>query len=230
MSARVEVWFTPTRVGKTPCGGRCRRSSAGSPPRVWGKQRPELREHLRRLVHPHACGENGITSRLVLEHTGSPPRVWGKQGRTLLDPEELRFTPTRVGKTVCGWNAVAAVAVHPHACGENERKPRSWSFVVGSPPRVWGKRSTKGRNTSKRRFTPTRVGKTGACSRRGGCTAVHPHACGENFRALARPSPAGRFTPTRVGKTNYPLGLNDYSGGSPPRVWGKRMVDHRLHR
>ena len=89
---------------------------------------------------------------------------------------------------------------------------------------MWGKPGGSGSYAYGARFTPTRVGKTSACSLGARCLPVHPHACGENvFRRAPKPaqhgSPprvwgklaplipirlAGRFTPTRVGKTGTP--------------------------
>src|SRR5690606_9686276 len=97
------------------------------------------------------------------------------------------------------------VAVHPHACGENDGTWQTRSLMN------W--------------FTPTRVGKTIAAMITVSMCAVHPHACGENkYRrvgptALAGSPPrvwgkrlepgqqqrAQRFTPTRVGKTAPPM-------------------------
>jgi len=95
----------------------------------------------------------------------------------------MRFTPTRVGKTLLLLIGTVFVAVHPHACGENVQrvgigvepvrftptrvgKTDLCRFVLrrvgGSPPRVWGKLSLCAAGVSSR--------------------AVHPHACGENAK------------------------------------------------
>ena len=113
------LWFTPTRVGKTlpvrktlvgdtvhphACGENAghvlvHSSIVGSPPRVWGKLSRPWRTHPDHPVHPHACGEN-----IDLDHClndgvrFTPTRVgktWGKRS----DYVAKRFTPTRVGKT-----------------------------------------------------------------------------------------------------------------------------------
>ena len=216
----------------------------GSPPRVWGKhgQRRLWRLHARftptrvgktgvddddddlSTVHPHACGENSWRTSGGERANGSPPRVWGKQRTPLADGLVLRFTPTRVGKTCSHLWRVAVVAVHPHACGENRGGLLCYGEKSGSPPRVWGKRNERTQELYNERFTPTRVGKTGAVSAARPPSPVHPHACGEN-RVVPAPGPqahgspprvwgkpvggaqgavAQRFTPTRVGKTNPP--------------------------
>mgnify|MGYP000481935632 CR=1 FL=1 len=51
-----------------------------------------------------------------------------------------RYTPTRVGKTQANGTL------------------REWG--IGTPPRVWGKLSTRFTLDKKTRYTPTRVGKT----------------------------------------------------------------------
>jgi len=152
----------------------------GSPPRVWGKQRPGpkligmMRFTPTRVgkttvawfllwvypVHPHACGEN--IKVFVNRHPayGSPPRVWGKPGAETTVAPAIRFTPTRVGKTDPGDRMQPALSVHPHACGENPKYTGYPLGQNGSPPRVWGKRLSKVQAGPNGRFTPTRVGKT----------------------------------------------------------------------
>ena len=131
--------FTPTHVGTTgiwcrsvvpppvhphACGDdrACTagdRSSAGSPPRMWGRlDLMALRVHLQRFtpthvgttdsgnhcsrpqsVHPHACGDDCAPPTARLRRSGSPPRMWGRRRR-----------PTGRGRRR---------SVHPHACGDD---------------------------------------------------------------------------------------------------------------
>ncbi len=106
-----------------------------------------------------------------------------------------------MGKTFPWLPGLSRKAVHPHACGENLAVFGGHRGYVGSPPRVWGKRSETRRLDRRQRFTPTRVGKTVQLGITTTWTAVHPHACGENREKRA--ASAAR-------------------DGSPPRVWGKR--------
>jgi hypothetical protein len=196
--------YTPTRVGKTEWGNRSDRRVSGTPPRVWGKLPPVCNNVYHYTVHPHACGENNLGCRASPAPSGTPPRVWGK-------PEKIRefggwgrYTPTRVGKTKREATFSSSVAVHPHACGENRCGSARDECGEGTPPRVWGKPFLVSIPARKRRrYTPTRVGKTFPQLLDGG----------EHF---------GWYTPTRVGKTPPPSaswrGLAD---GTPPRVWGK---------
>ena len=154
----------------------------GSPPRVWGRQHAAMergrvgrftptrvgktaappKAGLLRPVHPHACGEDLEIGAEFPQNPGSPPRVWGRHGADGTQRPGYRFTPTRVGKTLLQTKQAFPPAVHPHACGEDSLSPSSSSSPSGSPPRVWGRPQKAGRTLRKWRFTPTRVGKTGA--------------------------------------------------------------------
>ena len=152
---------------------------------------------------------------------GSPPRGWGKRTSHDRQRRRMRFTPTRVGKTVFKRWLVLLVSVHPHAGGENYL---SWLLQIFYD-----------------RFTPTRVGKTGCMMLIVGICPVHPHAGGENGCPGSAAPSRGRFTPTRVGKTHPQeipgegSSVHPHAGGensppvvsllayygSPPRGWGK---------
>ncbi len=157
----------------------------GSPPRVWGKRLlslqnltqarftptrvgktlPGAREFAGETVHPHACGENRLPDVVPGVVVGSPPRVWGKRRCPNRFAGRARFTPTRVGKTRCGYDSRYRPAVHPHACGENGSVAQRPFHLSGSPPRVWGKLSQNAAERIGQRFTPTRVGKTATLPR-----------------------------------------------------------------
>ena len=173
----------------------------GSPPRVWGilfryvetvdgfrftpTRVGNTARTLRRCnalpVHPHACGEYGGGQTRRYTPNGSPPRVWGILLTVWVRFGKLRFTPTRVGNTICSSN------------------PRT--LPRGSPPRVWGIPLRVEHAPHRRRFTPTRVGNTdepyadvddyyGSPPRVWGIPVDRLGA-----RRLCR------FTPTRVGNT-----------------------------
>ena len=191
---------SPPRVwGKREAGRRAARLTRFTPTRV-GKTHTATWAARRFPVHPHACGENSAFDDLRRRLFGSPPRVWGKRPPSRSIRFFRRFTPTRVGKTDTPTPPSSGLPVHPHACGENSKITPCAFRPCGSPPRVWGKRYLCRCPSRRRRFTPTRVGKTSAT--KFGCrrNSVHPHACGENI----------------------PTGLEiEISSGSPPRVWGK---------
>ena len=76
-------------------------------------------------------------------------------------------------------------------------------MLQGSPPRVWGKLILILDDADDARFTPTCVGKTWAIYRKACWAMVHPHVCGENWDEVKQ-------------------GISD--AGSPPRVWGKLLL------
>ena len=153
-------------------------------------------------VHPHACGENRLVGKRPHPATGSPPRLWGKPDQRVPRHHQARFTPTPVGKTSVAFLNHCAAPVHPHACGENLQHSLEISFLLGSPPRLWGKHDEVMDGVVAIRFTPTPVGKTRPHSCPLSTRSVHPHACGENSR---NPRHARGFC------------------GSPPRLWGKHL-------
>ncbi len=115
--------FTPTPVGTTvpefmlerhvktvhphACGddvsaslaSRC--SSAGSPPRLWGRRATTLDLARFGTVHPHACGDD-LTRDLspVMRSRFTPTPVGTTKGHGLSDHVPHRFTPTPVGTTL----------------------------------------------------------------------------------------------------------------------------------
>ncbi len=192
----------------------------GSPPRVWGNPCQHKRNQAAFLVHPHACGEILNCSFQTLKFFrftptrvgksmealvnddlgyGSPPRVWGNLCEEAMINLCTRFTPTRVGKSSLSSASAWGNSVHPHACGEIRKVARKIDRNGGSPPRVWGNLLPQLPSSPSRRFTPTRVGKSGEGIGGTMSFTVHPHACGEIC--------AGCISILR------PV-------GSPPRVWG----------
>ncbi len=206
--------------GKIPAQQR-----RGSPPRVWGKRRPNTSRIMPSSVHPHVCGENEVSAMNKKIPVRFTPTCVGKTPASCRHVGHyFRFTPTCVGKTQTRQTSGLAMsgspprvwgkllmrrsilsrrAVHPHVCGENAPKGGRPRLPDGSPPRVWGK------------LEPTT------------CTwtydTVHPHVCGENAATPTKRSPpigspprvwgklkpsptlppSGRFTPTCVGKTSH---------------------------
>src|SRR5208337_3888506 len=111
--------FTPTRVGTTRLR-TCSRS--------------------RLSVHPHARGDNYEHWTRGDRAGGSPPRAWGQHGIRQRRSAVIRFTPTRVGTTLSIALLNRAVAVHPHARGDNTKSIVCPAPRIGSPPRAWGQR------------------------------------------------------------------------------------------
>ena len=97
------------------------------------------------------------------------------------------------------------LAVHPHACGENDHHDRTVILTTRSTPTRVGRTRIQGPRAHNNRSTPTRVGRTEENERDEVTNAVHPHACGENH--------------------GYGYDVAAYVG-PPPRVWG----EHRFPR
>ena len=96
-------------------------------------------------------------------------------------------------------------------CGENRISEKRIPSRGGSPPRVRGKRTHRGRSIYTRGITPACAGKTAEPVRKRLRFLDHPRVCGEN--------------------RGY---LFEHNGrkGSPPRVRGKQTVGKReaVHR
>ena len=141
-----------------------------------------------------------VASRAIVD--GSSPRVWGKrltfakatrisavhphvcgeneQGKALqLDVN--RFIPTCVGKTLPQEQTSSAIiGSSPRVWGKRDALIAGQFHAAGSSPRVWGKRGSDARIGYFRRFIPTCVGKTYFSSVSTSWPSVHPHVCGEN--------------------------------------------------
>ena len=121
-------------------------------------------------------------------------------------------------------------SVHPHTRGEYlTRQPRAWASL-GSPPHAWGILRMPSPIRRSPRFTPTRVGNTGAGCVRASAGSVHPHTRGEYWRA--------RRTTKESGSPPHAWGIPQRGRcvhalpGSPPHAWGiqgslvRVQVDH----
>ena len=171
----------------------------GTPPRVWGLRRRQrtraqpLRYTPTRVgtsnrsvlfrwslpVHPHACGDFADNASAITDIGGTPPRVWGLRHVKVEAEERRRYTPTRVGTSVRHCSHWHAQPVHPHACGDFWVFFFKYRIHFGTPPRVWGLLPASLSSKSRARYTPTRVGTSGAASGPCACRPVHPHACGD---------------------------------------------------
>src|SRR5690606_12723488 len=133
--------------------------------------------------------------------SGTPPRAWGRLGLTTPSPSRRRYTPTRVGTTGDRTGVWVAVAVHPHARGDDGRQTGGTRYEAvhphargddycslyqersrpGTPPPAWERRKRPGHRILGPRYTPTRVGTTAAPEAHRFRPAVHPHARGDDI-------------------------------------------------
>ncbi len=223
--------------------------SSGSPPRLWGRRtrdvgpvRPQLRftptpvgttscrslpRRPRLPVHPHACGDDvPCCSWPILWGCGSPPRLWGRRSDGIARVHLGTGSPPRLWGRRRHRRRCAS-----HHCGS---PPRLWgrrSFAngaqpggIGSPPRLWGRPRNAAIGDVVRRFTPTPVGTTLRAMAEGVSQAVHPHACGDDPRNSRGILLFSRFTPTPVGTTDCQECEMVEVNGSPPRLWGRRLI------
>ena len=135
---------------------------------------------------------------------------------------------------------------HPRGCGENHCVSFFSKLLMGSPPRMRGKRTSAVGGGGCAGITPADAGKTLSDVDRDGNKKDHPRGCGENCSGQAQsvhpagspprmrgklPSGCGlavsvRITPADAGKTLMCLLYTLSKYGSPPRMRGKLS---RLH-
>ncbi len=175
--------FIPARAGNAHSARRPRQASA---------------------VHPRACGERDADDLRLDRMPGSSPRVRGTRLRCVGHGLLRRFIPARAGNAFASSCAIAAISVHPRACGERLVWICRPVYCGGSSPRVRGTRILGQIRPFRGRFIPARAGNA-ACKRSTCSTcSVHPRACGERSKTSLRS--ARRF-------------------GSSPRVRGTLLRD-----
>ena len=133
--------------------------SAGSPPRMRGKQSVYHGIYHQLGItpadagktpfaqcyysthqdHPRRCGENRFVYRLVVHSSGSPPQVRGKHSSRVRSTVSYRITPAGAGKTSKPIALPLHMWDHPRRCGENMKQPSFMFYGLGSPPQVRGK-------------------------------------------------------------------------------------------
>ena len=111
-------------------------------------------------------------------------------------------TPTSVGKTKRGHGFANAWGKHPHERGEDGAIRGLLVVILETPPRAWGRPSSRASSITAFRNTPTSVGKTGyhwikSMTR----LETPPRAWGRLAPVRSRRYCSGN-TPTSVGKTN----------------------------
>src|SRR5947208_2731622 len=91
-----------------------------------------------RTDHPHAGGENWVTTCEPSLRHGRSQRGWGELDWRQRRREGIRTIPTRVGRTHPVKARNKSSADHPHACGENVGGKIEMASLLGPSPRVWG--------------------------------------------------------------------------------------------
>ena len=150
--------------------------------------------------HPRRCGENPTRWRPTNLQRGSPPQVRGKRAAEFRHGGEAGITPAGAGKTRFFSNFTSPLKDHPRRCGENFAPVAACMILIGSPPQVRGKHSSKNVSMLLMRITPAGAGKTFRIPLAVRPSKDHPRRCGENLSAIFRAAP---------------------DLGSPPQVRGK---------
>ena len=125
-----------------------------------GQTSGRVRVPCRLADHPRACGANPACVTRNLPIRGSSPRMRGKLagGQRLL--ECRRIIPAHAGQTSGNTEQDMRNADHPRACGANSCAFLSSSALVGSSPRMRGKRLLQPREISRVRIIPAHAGQT----------------------------------------------------------------------
>ena len=131
--------------------------------------------------HPHACGDKLCRSSLCGVLRGSSPRVWGQGYSVLMNIQEPRIIPTRVGTRSTLLSLYSIVKDHPHACGDKVDRVSCDRQREGSSPRVWGQVYVAIDKSTTGGIIPTRVGTSAYLSRGKHRHKDHPHACGDKY-------------------------------------------------
>ena len=192
----------PRVCGENPTVQAGKTVTAGSSPRVRGKQervhRPlvpprlipacagKTRTTSRTVVwstaHPRVCGENALVEASPLAPIGSSPRVRGKQRRRENGGSDTGLIPACAGKTCRGSRFSRARTAHPRVCGENALTVPIALLAGGSSPRVRGKPPEAGEAVYAWRLIPACAGKTDGATCSSTPTPAHPRVCGENLQ------------------------------------------------
>ena len=146
----------PRVCGEKRPPGSWLKTPTGSPPRVRGKGRHQLRDC---IDHPRVCGEKLLYLCIGSGHTGSPPRVRGKVTSSNNITRGQRITPACAGKSLRPWSGTCGVRDHPRVCGEKAQSCVETGNFAGSPPRVRGKAGDQCQTLWPQGITPACAGK-----------------------------------------------------------------------
>ena len=202
-----------------PCSERERGCTDGITPAHAGKTPAFTLAAAGVRDHPRACGENKPIMMRVTSLAGSPPRMRGKRDLAESESDKGGITPAHAGKTRTTPLLVRKAGDHPRACGENSRLPRVSFVVLGSPPRMRGKRRRTGVSRAWPGITPAHAGKTSCGTERHLCSGDHPRACGENpflaasSNGISGSPPRMRGKPTTTRQGSRPRGITPAHAG-----------------
>ena len=170
------------------------------------------------------CGENRETLGFFVIRSGSSPRVRGKLIGQASTRHRRGLIPACAGKTFTGSLGAAGKTAHPRVCGENPAQAHQLGRVLGSSPRVRGKREGEADAGSRNGLIPACAGKTGWRAAPPHSQPAHPRVCGENGKYAGSPvlksgsSPRVRGKPARLRLRLRHAGLIPACAGKTARV------------
>ena len=130
--------------------------------------------------HPRACGANPLGQINVSGFAGSSPRMRGKLPLLQHVLHGERIIPAHAGQTRALARPDQRRTDHPRACGANSSGAFSMIRLIGSSPRMRGKRVGSVPVGILARIIPAHAGQTQSHQRNGKEDADHPRACGAN--------------------------------------------------
>ena len=111
-----------------------------------------------------------------------------------------RIIPAHAGQTSLPWRYEPFRSDHPRACGANPELRGSKIAVIGSSPRMRGKRCPLALAAIRMRIIPAHAGQTAGRRESYIPRADHPRACGANPQAAVRPQVFAGSSPRMRGK------------------------------
>ena len=124
----------------------------------------------------------------------------GKLGEQTLPPRLVRIIPAHAGQTSWAASVRYAFADHPRACGANLPEAYLVRDVLGSSPRMRGKRHGDRAQPRTLRIIPAHAGQTRTPSSRSRPPPDHPRACGANLPPMPAIPIAAGSSPRMRGK------------------------------
>ena len=111
-------------------------------------------------------------------------RAWGRLSGGDKPTQDVRNTPTCMGKTTCSSCRSRLAGKHPHMHGEDLIGPRPFKGFLETPPHAWGRLPCAVCEARHVGNTPTCMGKTAISTSRKSAGWKHPHMHGEDDALL----------------------------------------------
>ena len=131
--------------------------------------------------HPRACGANKGAGGNLNGRYGSSPRMRGKPHQRVMPPAGRRIIPAHAGQTRALARPDQRRTDHPRACGANSSGAFSMIRLIGSSPRMRGKRVGSVPVGILARIIPAHAGQTSDYFSSEIISSDHPRACGANL-------------------------------------------------